>query len=650
MNTSITRRLTKSLFTSALECPTALYYATHAEYPSQKDEDDFLLSLAKGGMQVGTLACQYYPEGIAIETLDTQDALSQTDHYLQRDNVTLFEAAISSEESFLVRVDILVKDGTAVDLIEVKSKSYDADTTFLKQDGTIRTEWRPYIYDVAFQYWVVTHAHPEWEVTPWLMLVDKEKPATVDGLHQRFRVQQQSGRYTVRLKPGTSRADLGEPILTRVNVREAVQRVLHGQGMREAEKEPIQQAGFDSWVRTLATSLQQDRLYPITLGKKCKGCAFRISPSKLRPGQRSGFANCWRQVLGWDAAAVNQPHIFDLWYGNQDVDRWLAQQKYHLHALTHADLPAAPETVEKQHTWNRANRQTVQILMETGQIAKDEIILDGLQEEIAGWTWPLHLIDFEALQTAIPFQKGRHPYERIAFQFSCHTLYPDKRVEHRAEWIAREPGIFPNYQFVRHLKQTLESHPGTLFRYHYFETTVLKNIREQLLADQDTIPDANELIVWINTLLPDGPRELVDLHQLTQAYYYHRAMHGSISIKDVLPAILQTSTTLREKYTRPYSGLNFTDMIWWQQDASGQVSNPYTLLPPIPIEGTPEYGEGEERIADGGSAMMAFARMQFHDVTPEQRAAIVQALLQYCELDTLAMVMLVEHWLGHFDL
>ncbi|HKJ68688.1 MAG TPA: DUF2779 domain-containing protein, partial [bacterium] len=127
-------------------------------------------------------------------------------------------------------------------------------------------------------------------------------------------------------------------------------------------------------------------------------------------------------------------------------------------------------------------------------------------------------------------------------------------------------------------------------------------------------------------------------------------MHGSISIKNVLPAILQTSTTSREKYTQPYSGQNFTDMIWWQQDTSGQVMDPYDLLPPIPIEGAPDYSEGEERIADGGSAMMAFARMQFDDVTPEQRAAIIQALLQYCELDTLAMVMLVEHWLGYFDL
>ena len=40
--------------------------------------------------------------------------------------------------------------------------------------------------------------------------------------------------------------------------------------------------------------------------------------------------------------------------------------------------------------------------------------------------------------------------------------------------------------------------------------------------------------------------------------------------------------------------------------------------------------------------MMAYARMHFDDVTPEEREAIFNALLSYCELDTLAMVMIAE--------
>jgi hypothetical protein len=49
-------------------------------------------------------------------------------------------------------------------------------------------------------------------------------------------------------------------------------------------------------------------------------------------------------------------------------------------------------------------------------------------------------------------------------------------------------------------------------------------------------------------------------------------------------------------------------------------------------------------IAEGGAAAMAFARLQFEDLGPDVRAAIKAALLRYCELDTLAMVMIVEAW------
>lgn len=53
--------LTKSIFTHCLDCPTKLYYATNDGYPSKMDENDFLQSLAKGGIQVGELAKLYYP-------------------------------------------------------------------------------------------------------------------------------------------------------------------------------------------------------------------------------------------------------------------------------------------------------------------------------------------------------------------------------------------------------------------------------------------------------------------------------------------------------------------------------------------------------------------------------------------------------------
>lgn len=48
--------------------------------------------------------------------------------------------------------------------------------------------------------------------------------------------------------------------------------------------------------------------------------------------------------------------------------------------------------------------------------------------------------------------------------------------------------------------------------------------------------------------------------------------------------------------------------------------------------------------------MMAYAKMQFVDMAEEERAFYYNALLKYCELDTLAMVMIYEGWKDHlFD-
>lgn len=68
MNTQ-KRYLTTSLFNTPRECASRLYYAKRKEFPSVTDEDEFLQSLADGGMQVGELACMMHPVGQAIETL-----------------------------------------------------------------------------------------------------------------------------------------------------------------------------------------------------------------------------------------------------------------------------------------------------------------------------------------------------------------------------------------------------------------------------------------------------------------------------------------------------------------------------------------------------------------------------------------------------
>jgi len=83
---------------------------------------------------------------------------------------------------------------------------------------------------------------------------------------------------------------------------------------------------------------------------------------------------------------------------------------------------------------------------------------------------------------------------------------------------------------------------------------------------------------------------LWDLHPVIKAHYYHPAFAGSYSIKAVLPAV------------------------------------------------APHLAYDDLEIQEGTMASLQFHRMAFEDVDAAEEARIRNALLKYCERDTLAMV------------
>lgn len=643
------KHLTKSRFTYCLDCPTKLYYQNNKDYPSTLDNNDFLQSLAKGGIQVGELAKLYYPEGRDITSLDYEVSIEKTREELSKENAVIYEAAIRYKNCF-IRVDVLEKVGNRLNLIEVKSKSWSPDDEFYSErNSAIKKSWQKYLYDVTFQYWVMKQAFPDYRIEPYLMLIDKTQAATIDGLHQHFRVVKEvvnkKERFRIKLKTGTKTKDLGEPILTTVPVAEEVKLILDGKG-REPKSE-LEAKGFSEWVNGLSNLLQKDEKYPVHIGEKCKSCEYRISPGSLSGEQKSGFEECWGEALQWNKKDLTRPHVFDIWNERSMGKKYLEKEVYFMEELIPGMLPANPKLLYTQNEWDNDQRKTVQIMKETGHHAQEEALLAGLFHEMDTWTYPLHFIDFEAVLAAIPFHKGIFPYDYVPFQFSCHTMYEDGRVEHRADWIEETPGKLPSISFVRKLKECLEEGEGTVFRYHNFENTVLNKMKN-LILERDP-EDAKELIGFIDTLVKGGEREMVDQYEMIKKYYYSPVMKGSNSIKKVLPAVLTESPKLQEVYSKPYSGLYLREKIFYQKDEeSGMAKNPYDLLYEVGA-GVPNYEEsdkaiGDDIISEGGAAMMAWSRLQFDDLNEAQRKAILQSLYEYCELDTLAMVMIHQHW------
>ncbi|UCF98268.1 MAG: hypothetical protein JSV89_01730, partial [Spirochaetaceae bacterium] len=321
------RYLTKSRFVLAVECATKLYYTGKAEYADHKKDDPFLSALAEGGFQVGELAKLYFPGGHEIETLDHDQALEQSRKLLERDSVTLYEAAIR-QGSLFIRADILIKNGSALELIEVKSKSFRGrgPGDMLNQDGTIKRNWVPYLYDVAFQKHLLSLAFPEMEVRSYLLLADRNARATVDGLNQRFLIYKENGRARVRVREGTTREALGEPILVQVPVDEPVQSIYEGSDGLSRN------LPFAEWVEFLAASYRQDRKIRTELGSKCKKCEFRCTAEEESAGLKSGFKECWREQAGLRDADFSEALVIDMWNSRQ-TDGFIAQGIYFLRDL-----------------------------------------------------------------------------------------------------------------------------------------------------------------------------------------------------------------------------------------------------------------------------------------------------------------------------
>jgi hypothetical protein len=193
--------------------------------------------------------------------------------------------------------------------------------------------------------------------------------------------------------------------------------------------------------------------------------------------------------------------------------------------------------------------------------------------------YPLHYLDFETMGSAVPLFDGSRPFEQIPFQFSLH--------------IVRRPGAEPEYhsflaegredprpRFMAALLSVIEP-TGSIIAYNApFEWGVLTGCANLL----------PQHAVWVKSLQP----RIIDLLEPFKKFHcYHPAQHGSASIKAVLPA---------------FTGKDYSQLA----------------------------------IGEGGTASLEFVRVTFYEVSAEERARVRRQLEEYCQLDTLAMVWLVE--------
>jgi hypothetical protein len=589
--------LSKSDFKIARTCPTKLYYRK-LKYPGAFQDDPYVEFLADGGYMVEAIAKLSFPKGHEIVADSAEARVAATNHALEQQDVTLFGATLLYGP-LIAEVDILSKRGNQFRIIEVKAKSIeppsDDSSPFKGKRGGILSRWRPYLEDVAFQTLILGSLFPEAEIIPSLCVVDKTQTSTAETAFSNFHIapRPKDGQGSFQ-KPeiaftGDVEALRNQSFVRIFDVTSEVETVL-----------PTVKKEAATFAATL-TGDKPTRTKPI-LGARCKKCEYRDQSAQ------KGFRECWTDL------ANPSPHLLDLY----EIGRLKPQ--------VISDLIVEGRTALVDVPPNPLNkRQAIQLRWTQ---ANEEFIDPELPRILSRCKYPLHFLDFEATRVAVPYHAGMHPYGLVAFQWSCHTIsHPGAEPKPR-EWINVEDG-YPNFEFACKLKEVINGE-GTVFVWSSFERTVLKDIRDRIgwyEGDDTTLAD------WLNTIT-DKKGPLVDLYELAKSYYFHPDMAGSVSIKKVLPAVWFNNVSLQ---SHP----------WFAQylaGTDGHVLDPYKTLPDLPFQNA--NIEEEDAVREGTAAIRTYQDMMYgeHRLDSTFRETMKQRLLNYCRLDTAAMVMIWMHW------
>lgn len=213
----------------------------------------------------------------------------------------------------------------------------------------------------------------------------------------------------------------------------------------------------------------------------------------------------------------------------------------------------------------------------------DYVDKNKIKDFLSTLSYPLYFLDFETYQQPIPEFDDVKPYMQIPFQYSLHYLKSSTSTLEHKEFLA-EPGIDPRRSLAEKLVSDIPVNTCVLAYNMMFEKMVIKNLA-------NIYPDLKEHLMNIyenikDLMIPFKNRD-----------YYTKNMHGSYSIKYVLPALFPNDPSL------DYHNL--------------------------------------EMIHNGSEAMNTFAELGKMDKTKQEE--VRKCLLKYCELDTYAMVKIWEY-------
>lgn len=271
-------------------------------------------------------------------------------------------------------------------------------------------------------------------------------------------------------------------------------------------------------------------------------------------------------------------HCTTSWYSNSDLP------EYPVHAIARIHKKKLTELVDSNifnihdvpEDFELSDNQRRQV--DTAQSNKEYLDKDGISEFLQTMHYPLAFLDYETYPSAIPRYSGYRPYQQIPFQFSLHVVESLDGESTHYDFIYTDQKC-PDEYFAEALKKHLPKTGSVVVWNQKFEKGINKQIGEHLPECKDFMEDVNNRVV--DLMVPFFGKTTM---------YDHPEFKGSASIKYVLPALVPT---------RSYKNLH---------------------------------------IQEGGAASDTWNRIVSGEYSAEDKSMKIQALKDYCHLDTLAMV------------
>jgi len=203
--------------------------------------------------------------------------------------------------------------------------------------------------------------------------------------------------------------------------------------------------------------------------------------------------------------------------------------------------------------FSEAEREGVDLILSQGL----RVDASGVHALLSQVEFPIHFFDFETIDYSLPVFPGTHPYQKIPFQFSCHVLHDDGRLE-RTEYL-HEDLCDPRPPLVEAMLGAIGDR-GSVVAYHApFERQIIR----ELIRDFPSRASVLDGIV----------ERFWDLRDVFTGPYQDARFEGSTSIKKVLPVLCPDLT---------YDGLEVPDgttaMAVWEEVVHGRSSDPARQL------------------------------------------------------------------------